>query len=144
MTIAANARRSWLQPRFSLRVLLLAFTAFAIGFPIWWRWPYEETEDLSRLVGPNLGMRTTTWQRQWGGGRLKHGPERMEHPRQLQVLTTYSNGRKNGLYLLRGSVVEPSFISGQYVDDEKDGVWTTVSYGQKQTTTWHHGKQVSH
>jgi len=28
----------------SLRLLLLAFTAFAIGFPIWYRWPYEATE----------------------------------------------------------------------------------------------------
>ena len=39
---AEPAKRRW-SPRlqFSLRVLLLAITAFAIGFPIWFRWPYR-------------------------------------------------------------------------------------------------------
>jgi len=30
-----------LRLQFSLRLLMLALTAFAIGFPIWYRWPYQ-------------------------------------------------------------------------------------------------------
>jgi hypothetical protein len=77
---ATVARRLRLPLRFSLRVLLVAFTAFAIGFPIWYRWPYSEEElhywerngqpDRTR---PPWARSVTTWQRQWGGGRLKHG-----------------------------------------------------------------------
>ena len=39
----AKAPRRWFQ--FSLRLLLIAFTAFAIGFPIWYRWPYQKSLD---------------------------------------------------------------------------------------------------
>ena len=40
-----TAPRRWpLRPRFSLRLLLLGVTAFAVGFPIWYRWPYVEEE----------------------------------------------------------------------------------------------------
>jgi hypothetical protein len=142
MESTPTIRRSWLRPRYSLRVLLLAFTAFAIGFPVWYRWPYEEIEDLADGA-PIRAWRITTWQRQWGGERLRHGPERVEFPGQLQIVTTYANGRKNGLYWMRGMVVNPAFESGQYADDEKEGVWTELDRDEKIVTTWHHGKQVS-
>src|SRR5438034_10302208 len=72
---------SALRPRatrlqFSLRLLLLAITAFAIGFPIWYRWPYQEVLDerdpLTRAV---TSKRILNWQRQWGGDRLLHGKQ---------------------------------------------------------------------
>lgn len=67
--------RTW-RLQFSLRVLLVAFTAFAIGFPIWYRWPYRETiEKRDPATGKLWSTRIITWQRQWGGERLPHGPE---------------------------------------------------------------------
>src|SRR5262245_11201972 len=79
------ARHSRLQ--FSLRLLLLAFTAFAIGFPIWYRWPY--TEEELRYPGkrdstgqwkqdttkPPLRRIVRTFRRTWGGGKVQEGPE---------------------------------------------------------------------
>jgi hypothetical protein len=156
-------RRSWLRPQFSLRLLLLAFTAFAIGFPIWYRWPYEEVAQfpspISGTAKPIDDKRITTWQRQWGGSRLKHGPERRTIGGQLTSLTTYHNGHKEGPYMdysiniqfTGHPIVTSTFLlvrssepvtAGQFADDQKDGVWTEVINGQKKTTTWHHGKQV--
>src|SRR5688572_12726396 len=66
--------------QFSLRVLLAAFTLFAIGFPIWYRWPYREVITTYVMAGGQpdkskpTGKYVRTWQRAWGGGRLKHGP----------------------------------------------------------------------
>src|SRR5207302_9939835 len=69
----ARPRRWRLQ--FSLRLLLLAITAFAIGFPIWYRWPYREQTLQRDATGAVVAKRITTWQRQWGGERLQHGPD---------------------------------------------------------------------
>src|SRR5678815_1683618 len=74
---APKPRRSRLQ--FSLRLLLLAFTAFAIGFPIWYRWPYEETEEHDSpdpfSKGTTTQTITRTWRRTWGGGKVRSGRE---------------------------------------------------------------------
>src|SRR5438874_5953770 len=92
--------RVW-RLQFSLRLLLLALTAFAIGFPIWYRWPYVES-------GPSASMaseRTITWQRQWGGGRLRHGPE-ITKSGGITSTVNYRRGKKHGLYTVRGPKVE--------------------------------------
>ena len=145
MTTAPVQPRSWLRPRYSLRVLLLAFTAFAIGFPIWYRWPYEEREILASSP-PSL-VTVTTWQRQWGGGRLKHGPERFLCNNDEFEFTMYVNGQKNGLYkrYAGGPFDKPElFCVGQYVDDLKEGVWIEYfSSAEKEIKTWHHGRQIS-
>ena len=161
MATVANTRRSWLRPRFSLRVLLLAFTAFAIGFPIWWRWPYEEVEQLPSsfrgITPPVDEKRLTTWQRQWGGKVLKHGPERHLINGETQTETIYRDGKKHGPYVVyqfvpnlerRASGVitvsrksEP-IVTGYYVDDAKDGVWTYSTGGSLKTETWHDGVLV--
>src|SRR5207248_6526902 len=86
--------RTW-RLQFSLRLLLLAFTGFAIGFPIWYRWPYEETEANSTA----LSRRITTWQRQWGGGRLKHGLERQVVGSETIESVMYRNGLRHGPYV---------------------------------------------
>ena len=139
--------RKWLRPRFGLRLLMLAVTAFAIGFPIWYRWPYEEVRELD-----DFSSRVTTWQRQWGGRRPRHGPERHFADGQLSFLMTYRDGLMHGPYfsysirtgannkLVRDS--EPA-ETGEYLDDEKHGAWTHVdSDGQKTVTHWHHGRQI--
>src|SRR5437762_9454169 len=94
--------RRW-RLQFSLRLLLVAFTAFAIGFPIWYRWPYHETVVNRFPTGPvdaptgmDQSTEVTTWQRQWGGGKLKHGPEKSFF-HNCVFTTPYVNGRRNGV-----------------------------------------------
>src|SRR5262245_24123007 len=103
--------RSWLRPRFSLRVLLLAVTAFAIGFPIWYRWPYEERP-------PFIGARDVviTWQRQWGGGRV--GIQRIYFGDDSVFTYTLRNdmGQKHGPCTLDDR--NGCRTLGQYFDDE--------------------------
>jgi hypothetical protein len=136
-------RRSWLRPRFSLRVLLLAFTAFAIGFPIWYRWPYEESEAIGMGI-----RRTRTWQRQWSGGRLQHGPEMEFHKGELIKLKTYRNGIMHGPYFDsvglskegQESVITWEMLTkGEYVDGEKDGKWIEMTYQGPIEVTFNHG-----
>ena len=119
----AHPRASRLQ--FSLRLLLLAFTGFAIGFPTWYRWPYEEVE-FNRTA---TASRITTWQRQWGGGRLKHGLQRQVANGETIESLVYRDGLRHGPY-------ESKTLRGQFVNDFKEGVWT----GPDRTTTWQRGK----
>jgi hypothetical protein len=109
--------------RFSLRVLLLAVTVFAIGFPIWYRWPYEE-EDPDAAKSNQNTKRVITWQRQWGGGRLKHGPESTYRKGELIHRATYKNGILHGPFEAR----MPRGVreSGQYIDGKKGGEWRWV------------------
>jgi hypothetical protein len=127
-----------------------------VGFPLWYRWPYEEIEPFASPGLMSNGSRAITWQRQWGGGRVKHGPERLMFMGQTATLTTYQNGRKHGpkanysfvetvskdgrISFVRSK--EP-FLAGNYVDDEKDGDWTSTVNGPMETTTYRNGKQVS-
>src|SRR5262245_57943128 len=120
--LPSKARR-WLNPRFSLKVLLLAFTAVAIGFPIWYRWPYTEEsqlpEDTSR---PPTFKIVTTWRRTWGGGREKHGPEtRVTPDGKSRVVTHYKNGVKSGPYAEYFDDVLR--LSGQFMAGERSGEW---------------------
>ena len=71
-------RRRWFSPRFSLKMLMLAVTAAAIGSAVWWRWPVtikrvirqspliEETYDLSpRAVGESDQARPLSQDDRW-------------------------------------------------------------------------------
>src|SRR5262245_39496345 len=118
--------RRW-RLQFSLRLLLAAFTSFAIGFPIWYRWPYQEAES---LAAGDRAVRITAWQRQWGGGRLKHGPERLIVNGQTAELTTYLRGRKEGPYW-------NGRLTGQFANDMREGVWTDDSQWFRRVETWH-------
>lgn len=115
------------RPRFSLRWLLLAVTAFAIGFPIWYRWPYiEEDRELAaeyKYWLKDVPRRTITWQRQWGGGRLLHGEERTYWGAVLIKVVTYCDGKRHGRYLEFRDDGEPD-VEGQYTFGKRDGVWT--------------------
>jgi hypothetical protein len=113
-------RRSRRLPlRFSLRLLLVAFSAFAIGFPIWYRWPYEVREPLG--TWPNM-FRTTTWQRQWGGGRRKHGPDRIAMGKQLVRLENYRDGVLDGPFEDHWSDGK-LHVQGQFRHGKRDGLW---------------------
>jgi hypothetical protein len=142
----ANDRRPRFQ--FSLRALLLAFTAVAIGFPIWYRWPYQETElrypmtkGVPDRTKPPQHRIVTTWQRTWGGKREKHGP--------LIKYNLTNNGRRVEHYehdVLHGpftqSVNDIVYGSGQYYRGEPDGTWISKATREKgqDTTNWRHGK----
>lgn len=157
MTIPTqSARPRSVRLQFSLRLLLLAFTAFAIGFPIWYRWPYEETTEEKYPDGTVGTTRIETWQRQWGGGRLLHGPRRLIFPPGDVVATwQFVNGKEHGPFTVRdanGLQKE----TGQYVDGARDGVWfsetttvqrtlnsgawTKTSQTVRRTMNWRHGK----
>jgi len=142
------ARRSRFALRFSLRVLLIAFTAFAIGFPVWYRWPYEESQDESismpadpfappGATRPPVIKRTlvTTWQRQWGGGRLKDGPERLYEDGKLVIERTFINGQRHGPH-------HAGALSGQYVEGKKEGMWEVRDQQGKvvSSSMWHAGR----
>jgi hypothetical protein len=152
--------RPWLRPRFSLRVLLLAVTAFAVGFPVWYRWPYQEAEQLTpSFFGrspKNVEIRITTFQRQWGGQRLKHGPERLLVNGELVRETNYRGGKRHGLFFEHSFQYAPysptatpkvtrsaePTTAGQYVDGMKEGTW---AYGRGESAAllvWHHDQLV--
>jgi hypothetical protein len=127
-----------------LRVLLAAFTAVAIGFPVWYRWPYSEEETLYDWDYQRATVRSSppaqrvvrTWQRQWGGGRLQHGPERIYRmDGSLQYVTHYVRGQRHGRY----EAWEPKRLEtvGHYELDRKSGTWTTDTAALKTVETWH-------
>ena len=128
MTTAAPpaTRPVWLRPRYSLRVLFVAFTAFAIGFPIWYRWPYEETV-VNTAETPTIrqGRVITTWQRQWGGGRLKHGPESTFENGKLILRATYRSGILDGPYETLSQ--DGSRELGQFIAGKKGGLWRSFN-----------------
>lgn len=138
--------RRWSFPRlqFSLRLALVGLTAFAIGFPIWYRWPCEEVVEQRTRKGAVASRRVSTWQRQWGGGRLLHGPETRQQGDLIQK-TIYFRGKPHGPYQMtfKGKVRE----RGQYVNGMKEGVWTYEDEGStfedegsKHTVSWRHDK----
>ncbi len=136
-TAAPPTRRTRLTPRYSLRLLLVAFTAFAIGFPVWYRWPYEVREPLG--TWPNM-FRATTWQRQWGGGRLKHGPDRIVMGKQLVRLENYRDGVLDGPFQDHWSDGK-LHVQGQLKNGERDGLWIEQVQGTVVARThWKGGK----
>jgi len=135
MTPSAAPRRRLPLPRFSLRVLLAAFTAVAIGFPVWYRWPYEE-EGEDGVINMSVPERNvTTWQRQWGGGRLMHGPAtsyRADGSKHYVVF--FASGQRHG----RCEFWEPGRLEtlGHFEHDRKSGTWTTDTDALKTIQTW--------
>src|SRR5882724_2320998 len=123
------SRSSCLRFQFSLRFFLLAFTAFALGFPIWYRWSYQESELRYPFKGsvpdktqPATHRVVTTWRRTWGGGKEKHGPRTNYN---LEV-----NARRVEHFehdVLHGpftqSVNDVVYGSGQYDHGQPDGTW---------------------
>src|SRR4051794_10537097 len=103
ITDASPTRQSPLwRPQFSLRVLLIAISLFAIGFPIWYRWPYQEVvEERDPVTGSVTSKTILHWQRQWGGETLLHGT-REDHNfwrgGETIITTHYLRGKRHGPY----------------------------------------------
>src|SRR4051794_22929186 len=80
MASTSSVRPRPTRLQFSLRLLLIVFTGFAIGFPIWYRWPYQEVhEEPVRAQGACISRSVVHWQRQWGGEILLHGKREDVH-----------------------------------------------------------------
>jgi hypothetical protein len=101
---------------------------------------------------PTEKRQITTWQRQWGGGRLKHGPETDILGGQTLSITTYRHGKKHGPYLgytlstqFKGTAMqlvgssEPT-TRGQYLNDTKDGIWVTKRENSTRTEHWRNNR----
>jgi hypothetical protein len=122
--------------QFSLRLALIALTAFAIGFPIWYRWPYEEVHLEKSPAGTVVAKRVSTWQRQWGGGRLQHGYEK-SFLGDTVMSAMYTHGMEHGPY--EQTYKGKTKLKGQYLHGMKDGPW--VYYERpKVTSHWKRGK----
>jgi hypothetical protein len=141
---AQKPRRLRLQ--FSLRVLLVAFTLFAIGFPIWYRWPYAEVETTYAMVGGQpdksqpLGTFATKWQRTWGGGRVKHGPSSYEAADgSVRIVDHYANDIRSGPH--RYYVNDTLAHSGQFAAGLKTGEWVHTSKFGEVRISWKEGRR---
>jgi hypothetical protein len=142
--VAPTAPRRRVAIRFSLRVLLAAFSAFAIGFPVWYCWPYTEEVPVYYMRSKGQpdkaraprGRVVTTWQRKWGGGRWKHGPESTYQYGNLILRVTYRNGTLHGPHETRqqNGVRE----IGQYLEGRKSGQWRLFDSNGKlrRSTQW--------
>lgn len=136
---ATPVKRRFSPWRFSIRSLLIAFTLFAIGFPIWYRRPYVVREALSPRGGTPVIERLTTWQRQWGGQTVRHGEQRRLSDGHLTELTTFQRGRLHGPFFRNDATGHPE-IFGQYVEGLKDGVWVDKTSPLVRTSTWRRGQ----
>jgi hypothetical protein len=136
--ITERPKRRWRPLQFSLRIFLLVFTAVGIGFPIWYRWPYEEVDERRSPSGKTVLMRRiTTWQRQWGGGRMMEGPETLTTG-DLMQRTMFVHDRAHGPFQV--TFKGKQRVGGQYVDDKKEGTWIHQQDGFTQIANWRRGK----
>ena len=124
--------------QFSLRVAFLALTAFAVGFPVWYRWPYEEVIEHKSPTGSVGATTTTTWQRQWGGGRRRHGLETRRQDGGLVQTTMYVRGVAHGPYQMTNK--GRSEAQGQYEDGMREGTWMYRDRDSTVRVTWRRGK----
>jgi hypothetical protein len=69
-TASVRPKRRWFSPRFSLKMLMLAVTAAAVGSAVWWRWPVTIKSVIRRSP---LIEDTTTYHRGLWGNLIEHG-----------------------------------------------------------------------
>jgi hypothetical protein len=133
--------------QFSLRVLLAAFTLFAIGFPIWYRWPFTEAKVQYPIVGgkpdkskPPIRKTIVTWQRTWGGGKLRNGSRTHEVLPGFKSVEYYENDVLTGPYaeFYDGAIA----IEGQFALNKRTGQWIRRNPAGEivARTTWKEGR----
>ena len=128
------------RPRYSLRALLAAFSAAAIALPIWYRWPYTETEVFSRPGSKQVAKHMTTWRREWGGGRTKHGLETFAINDQVVRMMNWQEGLEHGLYRENTDGRKGWDVEGRYESGKKVGTWIDRRYDSERTSVWQGGK----
>jgi len=147
-----SAKHRWTpRLRFSLRLLLLSVTAFAIGFPIWYRWPYDEVESHYPERSVNVGGKwelvedknrpyeriTTTLRRRWGSLEPEVVRRQIElmPPLDTRTISHYQRGQLHGAYQYfeKGELIK----EGQYERGQREGVWVERRYGATYTVRWH-------
>jgi hypothetical protein len=143
---------SKLPVRFSLRTLLVALTLFAIGFPIWYRWPYREVELIYRNVNgqpdktkPPVMRVVSTWRRNWGGKPYKQG-ESIVYRADGGIIarTEYRRDKRNGPKKSFRDDGSLQWIE-QFEDDVRVGmtyyrVNGDIDYRAEMDGIWLHGK----
>jgi hypothetical protein len=125
---------------------LLAVTAFAIGFPIWYRWPYDEVEWYDPYTGgPATGTErsrsVTTWQRTWGGGRVKlaesnHSPEGEIRERRYRADGVSDDFR----FYQKGKLIQ----YGSNRNNKREGLWVSKHFEPDFDTTMSYQEGVLH
>lgn len=127
MTEPTSAPRSW-RLQFSLRLLLLALTAFAIGFPIWYRWPFEITKHHypgGDKMKPPIATTKSTWQRTWGGGKVRSGRSVLEGSdgrTTRKKIEHYANDKQHGT--LEDYLNGKCALAGEYEHGQRTGTWS--------------------
>jgi hypothetical protein len=131
------AGRRTLGLRFSLSSLLLGLTAFAIGFPVWYSWPYTEQELVYPEVNgepdktkPPMLRVVTSWRRNWGGKPYKHGESRVYRAGGGIIASTeYRRDKRNGPKKSFRDDGSLQWIE-EYEDDERVGMTTYQASGK--------------
>jgi|GEM_PF-6583778 hypothetical protein len=106
MTTPATADmkpRRWLLPRFSLKVLMLAVTAAAIGSAVWWRWPITVLSE--KRYGSSVVKETSTYHRGLRGDLIKHGVYRRTINGKLELEGEWFEGELGKCEYRTGSTV---------------------------------------
>lgn len=138
-----------LRPQFSLRVLLLLLTLFAIGFPVWYVWPYTDRE-VHYEMGPTgkpdktklpIGETVTSMKRVIGGKPVKHGlkisrfPGRISQERSQEFVNDVAHGAFSQRY------GDDYSIRGRYEQGKKAGEWVILQAGFTARQAWRAGKR---
>ncbi len=122
MTTPATAdkkpRRRWLSPRFSLKMLMLAVTAAAVGAAFWWRWPVTQTTE--KKQGSSITTETFTYHRGLWGNLIKHGVHRITRDGNVELEEFYREGLLHGPYR---RIWGMGSITGEWYLGERDGTW---------------------
>lgn len=114
-SITEKKPRRWFSPRFSLKMLMLAVTAAAVGAAFWWRWPVTQTTE--KKQGLRVTTETFTYHRGLRGNLIKHGVHRITRDGKVEMEEYYREGLLHGPYRRGG------WVTGEYFLGEKHGIW---------------------
>lgn len=117
-TTAAKRPRRWFFPRFSLKMLMLAVTAAAVGAAFWWRWPVTQTTE--KKQGSSVSQETFTYHRGLRGNLIKHGVHRITRDGKIIREEFFQEDILHGPF--RQSWGMGSSTGAWYLG-EKDGIW---------------------
>jgi hypothetical protein len=127
----------------------LFISAFAVGFPVVYRWPFQDEEfryplgndGRPDLTKPPNAKIVTTWRRTWGGGSEKHG-RRVTQNLNSSMLTVehYERDLRHGAFT---AYIDNEIVAnGRYFAGQRDGTWVFRAPGIDGQTTiqWHKGR----